>query len=151
MAHRPLYTRAGPRYWHARFWLVVAVLAQLVAIRQEPQSYAHKLIERTDGGWYWVGLLAGVALWGVADVVVNDMLPDGITLPGERRRYLAYLAICMGLVSLCGVLLSDGWTPIVLSYAALAGWSLHVAFSEMLHFHRLRQAARQALIEGVRG
>lgn len=141
MSHHPIYGRITPRYWQSRFWLVVMVLQAMVIMGTAPNSLSYVAIEASGpAGWYWITLLAGLALFAVADLVVNDWMPEGFCLPtAERRRYLVYVALAMGLVSICGAIVAAvGWTSLLLFYLSLAAWSVQIAVTDLMHYHRMR-------------
>ncbi len=128
-----------PRFWHARLQLVVTVGSVLAVTWLEPEALVHQIISRAGAnGWFWVGLL--VVLLGVAlvDIVINDMMPTRIDLAvARRRRYVVYMALCGGLLSLCFVIAaSEGATSVLLVYFLPACFAAHIAVTDLFHRHR---------------
>jgi hypothetical protein len=128
-----------PRYWHTRALLVSIVLVSIYITWQEPESLAHLVIQRSGtAGWPCVVGLAGMALAALLDIIVNDLLPESISLPAFfRQRHLVYMALAVGLACIDVVIVqSEGWTELLVFYALLASFSAHIAATDL--FHRKR-------------
>ncbi|WP_295855907.1 hypothetical protein [uncultured Xylophilus sp.] len=128
-----------PRYWHTRLLLALSVLVSIYICWREPDSLGHRIIVRSGSeGWICVAALAAVALAALADIFVNDILPARVTLCAVMsRRHLVYMAMAVGLMSLCYVVADEeGWTELLLHYGLLAAFSAHIAFTDLFHRHR---------------
>lgn len=78
-----------------RLTICLLTMAMTAVAWWEPASLSHHLLTRVDG-WAQAVSIAMVLLAaiGVADVVVNDMLPPRFVLPGvDAYRHLGYMAL----------------------------------------------------------
>ena len=128
-----------PRYWHTRLLLALSVLVSLYITWRGPDALMHRIIARSGPeGWACVTALAGVALAALADILVNDILPDRLTLLAfMRQRHLVYMALALGLMSVSYVVADEeGWTELLLHYWLLAIFSAHIALTDLFHRHR---------------
>jgi hypothetical protein len=145
--HRPIYDRIKPRYWHLRGALLVIVSIAIHAMCAAPGTLTYEAIDASGpNGWYWVYALIGVLCIAWADVVVNDVMPCRFDLRFVKRwRYLIYIALCLGLTSICGVIaLAVGWTVVLEFYGFLAIVSAWTALTDLMHYHQLRASDRRA-------
>ncbi|MDN4590250.1 hypothetical protein DBA29_17305 [Xenophilus aerolatus] len=132
-----------PRYWITRLFVACSTVATILVIWWEPEALTHRLISQSGAqGWWLVGLLACVAVLGVADVIVNDILPDRISIAWvKRRRHFVYIGLAMGLMSMTFVFVAGdgGWfRPLVLPFWVDAFFAALVAFLDLFQRHRLR-------------
>lgn len=136
-----MMTRVRPRYWQARFWLLAQVTIAMVIMASAPGSLSYRAVEAAGShGWAWIAGLYVLLTWAWADLTINDLMPERYSLPGMRRRYLVYLALSMGLVSICGVVASGvGWTTLILYYGAMAAQAVQIGVTDLMHYHHTRQ------------
>ncbi|ROR25168.1 hypothetical protein EC845_1208 [Comamonas sp. BIGb0124] len=130
-----------PRYWHARMQLVTLVASMLAVTVGEPASILHQIIGSTGRhGWFWVGLLIVVTALAAVDILINDVLPDRISLgPLKNRRYLVYMALSMGLISLCAVIvIANGTTSVLLVWLVPGFGAAHLAITDFYLRHQGR-------------
>jgi len=132
-----------PRYWVTRLYVALSTVTTIVVIWSEPEALTHRLISQSGSpGWWLVGLLAVIALIGVVDVVVNDLLPEHIRLDcAKRYRHLIYAALSMGLVCMCFVFVagSGGWfRPLLTPFLTDAAFAALIAFLDLFQRHRGR-------------
>lgn len=107
----------------------------------ESKGLPYKIIAASgDVGWFALAAMAGVALWALADVFINDVMPRDFCLCAAlRHRHLTYLALSMGLMSLAYVFTSaEGWTIISLRPIFDATFAAGVAFQDLFQRHRRR-------------
>lgn len=133
-----------PRYWMTRLYVALSAFATIVVIWWEPAALTHRLITQSGlPGWYLVGALAALALFGVIDVVVNDMLPDRFRIRcAKRYRHLIYIALATGLACMSYVFVAGdgGWfRPLVLPFWVDASFAALVAFLDLFQRHRRPQ------------
>jgi hypothetical protein len=132
-----------PRYWVTRLYVALSSFASIVVIWNEPEALTHRLISQSGApGWWLVGLLAVVAVAGIVDVVINDLLPDHYRLEcAKRYRHLIYVALSMGLACMCFVFVagSGGWfRSLVTPFLIDASFALFIAFLDLFQRHRGR-------------
>jgi hypothetical protein len=91
-----------PRYWLGRLYVVLSVLTNISIFNFVDVSLGHAVLQRTGTpGWIALYITAGIALLGMADVIINDILPHGIVLTFALRwRHLIYMALSLSLASL---------------------------------------------------
>jgi hypothetical protein len=95
-----------PRYWLGRLYVILSVLTNVTIINFEHLSLGHTVLTRTGpSGWVLLHIIGALALLGLADVVINDILPQRIVLPfAIRWRHLIYMALSVALASLMFVI-----------------------------------------------
>lgn len=131
----------GPRFWLTRLTIALEVLVGIVLVSWfEDGSLTARAIERTGwAGWMLVLLLGGACLICIADVIVNDLMPDRFTLRGVKHwRHMGLLAIAM-LLAMLAVLVSFtfGYTTLLLFYWLNAALAASTAFFDA--FARMRR------------
>lgn len=132
-----------PRYWITRLYVALSTLTTIAVIAWEPEALTHRLITQSGPpGWWLVGILAAVAIVGIVDVVVNDMLPDRFHLRcAKRSRHLIYVALSMGLMCLTYVFIAGGggwWRALAMPFWIDASFAALVAFLDLFQRHRQR-------------
>lgn len=133
-----------PRYWITRLYVALSILTNILASWYEPQALTHKLIDASgEQGWVMVGILGSICIVAIADVVVNDLLPDKFRLASAKRyRHLIYIALAMGIFCMAYVFVAgDGSTfrPLVLPFLLNGAVSAAVAFLDLFQRHRAPQ------------
>lgn len=95
-------TLSFPRYWLGRMYVVLSVLTNMGFIYFEEQSLGHRVLVKLEpAGWVVLHIIAGLALLGLADVIVNDILPKRFSLRFTARwRHMIYMALSLCLASL---------------------------------------------------
>lgn len=126
-----------------RTYIAGSALVTAVICGCEPEGLPYKIIAASGhAGWVALGGLACVAIWALADVLVNDVMPDDFCLRGAmRKRHLTYLALALGLTSLAYVFASsEGWSVISLRPIFDAAFAAGVAFQDLFQRHGRRTA-----------
>ena len=124
-----------------RAYIAGSTLVTVGVISLEPDSMGAKLfIAAGQTGWYVLAAVAGVCLWALVDVLVNDVMPDDFMLRSAmRNRHLTYLALAAGLLSISYVYAaSEGWTALILRPAYDACAAIVIAFFDLVLRHRWR-------------
>ena len=133
-------TKPHPRYWITRLYVALSTLVSAVIIVFEDEALVHKIVWHSGPTGMWcVVALALVALVAAADVVVNDLLPDRFVFEvAKRNRHLVYMALSMGLMSLCFVMTqSKGeWSQVTLRYQLDALVAATLAVLDLFSRHR---------------
>lgn len=139
-------TKPHPRYWITRLYVALSTIVSCVIIAFEDESLVHRIItESGPTGMYCVLILALVAMIAAADVVINDLLPDAYQFEvAKRYRHLVYMALAMGLMSLCFVMTKakGDWTQITLRYQLDAAVAATLAVLDLFSRHRGHYAFR---------
>lgn len=131
------------RFWLARLLTAATSLCVTLVALFEPASLTHHLLmEQTPVGVWCVVALTALAALALADVVINDLLPDNCTWRAvRRRRYLVYMALAMGNLSLSLVLQQRiGWTWLHLQLWVTCSAACALAFFDTLHRQKERLA-----------
>lgn len=131
--------RPMPRYWFARLYLAASVLVNIVVTWLEPAALTARAVAATGPvGWICVWTLGGVALVGLADVLVNDIAPARWRLPTAHRwRHLVYMALALGEVSITYVITANlGFTPLLFVYLTDAAAAVAIAYLDVFARHR---------------
>lgn len=130
-----------PRYWITRLYVALSAFTAIAVIWWEPEALTHKLITQSgERGWWLVSALACVAVVGIFDVIVNDLLPDRFHLRCAKRwRHLIYAALAIGLMCITYVFIAGGagWRALVLPFWVDASFAALVAFLDLFQRHRL--------------
>lgn len=126
-------------YWMARLIFCLFILNTHIITVLDPQTRTSELIAASGhGGWWVLFMLVVLATAGIVDVVINDLLPKSMQMPGVYgRRHLLYLAIAAGSLAISGVIAEkEGWSFVLMAYwlhATLAGV---LAYLELFARHR---------------
>lgn len=123
----------------------VAVRALLVVMNMliDPHTLTRKAVDSTGPvGWFAVSALGAVALVALIDVLVNDLFPERFSLPSFfKRRHLVYMALSLGLMSMCMVAFRGGAVAAVTYFWVDACFACGVAIADL--FARHHQDQRQ--------
>jgi hypothetical protein len=133
-----------PRYWITRLYVALSALTSILVSWLEPQALTHKLIDASGRqGWAVVAILAAICLVAIADVIVNDLLPDQFKMVATKRhRHLIYIALAMGIFCTSYVFVAgDGsrFRPLVLPFWLDGFIAAAVAFLDLFQRHRAPQ------------
>ena len=94
-----------PMYWFGRLYVSadVAIIALIACFGKGTLSY--RVIELSGGAGFWCVLgLACIALVGVLDVFINDLLPERFHLKTvKRHRHFLLMGIAIGSLSVAGI------------------------------------------------
>ncbi|WP_395055179.1 hypothetical protein [Polaromonas sp.] len=126
------------RYWMTRLYLATNVLALALAAVFDSSTLAHRvLIESGAAGMWAMQALAVVAVVGLADCLVNDLLPDRFILRWSfRHRHLVYMALALGLVSISYITAKNyGPSTVHVFYMLHAAFATFVAFFDLFARH----------------
>lgn len=133
-------TTALFRAYIAGSTLVTAAICSL-----EPDGLPYQIIASTgQAGWVALSFMSAVALWALADVFVNDVMPANFYLHAAmRQRHLTYMGLALGLMSLAYVFTArNGWSAISLRPIFDATFAAGVAFQDL--FQRRRRGGPYA-------
>lgn len=131
-----------PRYWQHRIYVALSAALTMWVVWSEPLSLGHRIITRSGAaGWYAVAALGAVCAVAVVDAVVNDVFHLGRRWHCARRwRHWVYMAMALGMASVAYVVvMSEGYTSLVLPLLLDAIVAAHVAGTDL--FHRFRSPA----------
>ena len=94
-----------PMYWFGRLYVAadVVILALNACFAKNTLSY--RVIELSGPAGFWCVLgLACIALVGVLDVFINDLLPERFQLQFvKRHRHFVLMGIAIGCLSVAGI------------------------------------------------
>lgn len=131
-----------PRYWLGRGMFLLQVLVGFVAVSwYEPRSMSAVAIDAAGPvGWFLVLAMAAGCLVGLADVIVNDLLPERFELPTAKNwRHIGLGLIGLSLAAMAFVIaFSAGFSILVLAYWMNAGFALALMLLDV--FARLRRS-----------
>lgn len=109
-----------PLYWFGRLYVSadVAIIALIACFGKGTLSY--RVIESSGAAGFWCVLgLACIALIGVFDVFINDLLPKQFQLQNvKRHRHFVLMGIAIGALSVAGVVAINVGTSVL--HASLA-------------------------------
>lgn len=126
-----------PRYWLTRLYLVSSLLTSLATVLLSPGPLHHALAETGTGTWL-AACVALLCLAGLADVVVNDLLPAPCAARWLRdHRHLVFNGIALGLLGMgYAVVRARGWSPDLITYLADVAVAVALAPLDLLARHR---------------
>jgi hypothetical protein len=109
-----------PIYWLSRLLISCEVLIAVVMVSwMEPTSITAKAIEATGAhGWAIIIALGACCLMSIADVIVNDLMPESWHFRSALHwRHMGLFGIAM-LLAFLGVLIAaaKGHTPLLYVY-----------------------------------
>ena len=94
-----------PMYWFGRLYVSadVAIISLIACFGKDTLSY--RIIELSGPEGFWCVLaLACIALLGVLDVLINDLLPELFHLKTvKRHRHFLLMGIAIGSLSVAGI------------------------------------------------
>ncbi|APW38455.1 hypothetical protein RD110_15640 [Rhodoferax koreense] len=133
-----------PRYWMTRLYVALSTLTGVYTMWTEPSALTHRLIEKSgQQGWMLAAGLAAVAMVAIADVIVNDLMPERFRLvTAKNKRHLVYCFLALGILCMTYVFVSGdgGWyRPLVLPFWIDALFAVGVAFFDSFQRHRAPQ------------
>lgn len=93
-----------------RFYVSASVAVTAAIAGWDPYSqHRFAMAEDGYGGLVAMTLLATIALAGMVDVVINDVLPERYSLPWtHRHRHVVFMALAVGQVALIYALIRAG-------------------------------------------
>jgi predicted membrane channel-forming protein YqfA (hemolysin III family) len=123
-----------PRYWLTRLYIALSVLAMNLATYLEPGALAAPCTT----GWVLAGILCGLGLIGVLDVIINDLMPDRFTLPAvKEHRHLVYVGMALATLGMAyAIVRAEGWTSMLIVYGVDFAAALAVAPLDLFARHR---------------
>lgn len=136
-APEPRWGRGRARYWLTRLFLSSSLLLTAIVIYLLPDAPVMLTLRATKHGLTILGFLAGLALLGVVDVILNDMAPRcRIQLTRDHRHWI-YNGQALAILALAFVLVRGmGWTPILLALVDKLVFALLVAPLDLFARHR---------------
>jgi hypothetical protein len=129
------------RYWLSRLIIALEVLVLIVVVSWfEESSLTARAIQATGHfGWALIAALFVCCSVAVADVVVNDLMPERFHLPTALNlRNIGFMGMAL-LLAMIGVLVgfSHGYTPLLYAYWLNALFATAVSFFDI--FSRFRR------------
>ena len=130
------------RFWLSRLIVSLEVLVLIVAVSWwEPNSLTSKALAASGSySWLLLAALGGCCLMVIADVIVNDLMPQRFAFHSAMRwRHLGLMgtALLLGIISVL-VVFSQGFTVLLFAYWLNASLAVGLAFLDV--FTRLRQS-----------
>lgn len=137
MFDRPL-PRIMPRYYMVRLYIALSILTNSLVGFFEPMSPGAWVLRSSHAGWLWLSALFAMGLFSLADVIVNDLMPERYSLDALRnQRHTGYSAVAMATLGLSYVVLHEyGYTAQLLTYWVDAAFALSVAYLDLRARHR---------------
>lgn len=132
-----------PRYWVGRLILLLEVLVSLLAVCWfEDRSLAAQAIRvNGEAGSLLVLIAAAGCFVGIADVIVNDLMPARYEMPTAKEwRHYGFGGIGLSLTAIGMVVVyTHGFSVLALSYWLNAGFAGALMFFDV--FARLQQGS----------
>lgn len=134
----PPIRRYLPRYWLTRLYLVASLITGLATVLLNDDSPLHGVVAGTRTGQGLGATVALLCILGLADVVINDLLPYGYSARWLKdRRHLVYNGIALGLLGIgYAVVRVRGWSPALITYSADFAVAVAVAPLDLFARHR---------------
>lgn len=134
----PTSLRTTPRYWimgagkkwMVRLFVALNVMVGCAVVLLEGSSLPHRLVEQAGVfGKFAVLGLAGLCLWAIIDVIVNDLLPAKYEFRfGVRYRHTNYMLMALGCLSMIFAMVkSNAQTTVLLHYGLFAIGAVMIA------------------------
>ena len=113
-----------PMYWFGRLYVAadVANIALIACFGKGTLSY--RVIEASGAAGFWCVLgLAGIAIVGMLDVFINDLLPKQFQMKNvKRHRHFLLMGIAIGCLSVAAVVAINVGVSVLHSTLALPIW-----------------------------